>query len=196
MIELNPETTVDEIYRKKINAISRAISNIEAKISSKFHIWWAKKPGNVIEQLILSFTQPNDIVLDPFSGSGTVLEETIKLNRKSLAIDINPLSIFIMKNLITNKNWNYIEKKFNFIMDSLEKDSIYPGFKNIFDFYKSNCPKCNQIGNMHYIVWQNDSPFLIRLECATHGVLTKNKIDCTSKDKEVLVKKGKRTSQF
>jgi len=174
---LNPQVAVDENYKEKIKTISSIISNLEAKISSKLHIWWAKKPGNVIEKLIRCFTQPNDIVLDPFSGSGTVLEETIKLNRRCLAFDINPLSIFIMNNLVSKKNWQDIGKKFNFIMEKLKKDSNLPKFSKIFDLYKSYCPKCKEIGRIHYIVWQDETPTSIRMECINHGMLTKEVVD-------------------
>ena len=168
---MNTETTVDEIYGEKIRTISSTISNIEAKISSKLHIWWAKKPGNVIDKLLQYFTQPNDIVLDPFSGSGSVLEEAVKLNRRCVALDINPLSIFIMNNLILKKNWQYIGKKFNQIMEKIKKDSKFSGI------YQSYCPKCKEIGQIHYIVWQNETLASIRMECRNHGILTKEAID-------------------
>ena len=174
---MNPELAVDEKYREKINAILTKISNLDAKISSKLHIWWAKKPGNVIEQLLLHFTEPNEIVLDPFSGSGTVLEETIKLNRKCIALDINPLSIFIMKNLISKKNWRAIEKKYNIVIDNLKKQSTLKEFSNIYLFYDSKCPECNEIGKIHYVVWHQETPSSIRMECKNHGILTKDVID-------------------
>ncbi len=179
MIELRQDITFEEIYRQKISTIKKNISDLEAKISSKFHIWWAKKPGNIIAQLIQFFSQPDDIILDPFSGSGTVLEETIKLNRRCISVDINPLSIFIMKNLISKKNWKKIEYNYDKIMEKLKNTPYFIGFNSIFEFYQSNCPECNQLSRLHYMVWHNDLPSLIRLECKTHGIFTKEVIDAS-----------------
>ncbi len=50
--------------------------------------------GNFIpqipNQLIQRFTQNNDVVLEPFMGSGTTLFECENLNRKYIGFDINP----------------------------------------------------------------------------------------------------------
>lgn len=50
--------------------------------------------GNFIpqipNQLIRRYTKANDIVLEPFMGSGTTLFECEKLNRKYIGFDINP----------------------------------------------------------------------------------------------------------
>jgi DNA modification methylase len=39
---------------------------------------------------ILSWTNPGDLVLDPFVGSGTVLEACLKTGRRGIGIDISP----------------------------------------------------------------------------------------------------------
>ncbi len=41
--------------------------------------------------LILRYSKENDVVLDPFIGSGTTLVETKLLKRKGIGVDINPL---------------------------------------------------------------------------------------------------------
>jgi len=38
---------------------------------------------------IEKFTRPNDLVLDPFCGSGTTLVEAFKLRRRAIGIEIN-----------------------------------------------------------------------------------------------------------
>ncbi|MDI9872969.1 DNA methyltransferase [Flectobacillus rivi] len=48
------------------------------------------------------FSKPNDIVLDPFCGSGTVLLEAILAKRKAWGIDSNPLARLIAKVKTTN----------------------------------------------------------------------------------------------
>ena len=58
-------------------------------------------PGRFASQipagLISSLTQPGDVVLDPYSGSGTTLVEAQRLGRRGLGIDLNPISCLIAR---------------------------------------------------------------------------------------------------
>lgn len=49
-----------------------------------------QKPEKLIAKLILASTDENDIVLDPFGGSGTTAAVCKKLNRKFILIEQNP----------------------------------------------------------------------------------------------------------
>jgi hypothetical protein len=56
-------------------------------------------PGRFISQLpsilISLFSDPGETILDPFCGSGTTLVEAQRLSRRSIGIDINPISVLI-----------------------------------------------------------------------------------------------------
>jgi site-specific DNA-methyltransferase (adenine-specific) len=47
-------------------------------------------PEFIVQELIKLLTRPNDIVLDPFVGSGTTCVVARKLGRHYIGIDINP----------------------------------------------------------------------------------------------------------
>ena len=64
------------------------------------HGYFTRQTWNVVQAYILHFTQPDDIVLDPFGGSGVTAIEALVNKRKAIHIDINPLSVFWVKNLI------------------------------------------------------------------------------------------------
>jgi len=51
---------------------------------------FATFPPSLIEPAILAGTEPNDIVLDPFFGSGTVGEVCLRLNRRFVGIELKP----------------------------------------------------------------------------------------------------------
>ena len=91
------------------------------------HKYWSKKPSNIINRYIKKYTNPGDIVLEPFLGSGISSIESIFLNRKTIGIDINPMSIFITKQMLADNNISDIEKKFKDIEKILCKkiDKIY-----------------------------------------------------------------------
>lgn len=46
-------------------------------------------PPKMVERIILLTTNKNDIVLDPFTGSGVVLAQSTVMGRKGIAFDIN-----------------------------------------------------------------------------------------------------------
>ncbi|HVS80957.1 MAG TPA: DNA methyltransferase [Pyrinomonadaceae bacterium] len=79
------------------------IKNIK-KQSAKRHFgvhgYFTKQPFIVVQEYIKNFTKPGDIVLDPYGGSGVTVIEALMLGRKGIHIDLNPLSVFIVKNLI------------------------------------------------------------------------------------------------
>jgi site-specific DNA-methyltransferase (adenine-specific) len=49
-----------------------------------------QKPEGLIERMVLVSSDEGDLVVDPFSGSGTTLRVCQQLNRKAIGIEINP----------------------------------------------------------------------------------------------------------
>jgi site-specific DNA-methyltransferase (adenine-specific) len=56
-----------------------------------------QKPLGVINRIIAACSNPHDLVLDFFAGSGTVGEACLKLERQFILIDNNPQSIEVMR---------------------------------------------------------------------------------------------------
>jgi len=52
-------------------------------------------PHTFVHDHVNTHTSPDDIVLDPFSGRGTTLLESLLLGRQALALDINPVAACI-----------------------------------------------------------------------------------------------------
>lgn len=55
----------------------------------------AKFHPPVVRQLIEDYTEPGELILDPFCGSGTLMVEASVQGRNSVGIDVDPLSVFI-----------------------------------------------------------------------------------------------------
>jgi len=56
-----------------------------------------QKPEGVIERMVLASSNENDLVVDPFSGSGTTLRVCQQLGRRAIGIEINPDYIAMTK---------------------------------------------------------------------------------------------------
>lgn len=66
----------------------------------KIHKYFARRPWNVFEQMISAVSLEGEIVMDPFCGGGVTIYEAVKTNRKAIGLDVNPLAIFIVKNML------------------------------------------------------------------------------------------------
>ena len=76
------------------NFTAESISNPKTyKGIYAFHKYWGKKTIESLDYFIENCTNKNDIVLDPFLGSGLISKEAHNLGRRFLGIDINPFSI-------------------------------------------------------------------------------------------------------
>ena len=68
------------------------------------HGYFTKQAWNIVQDYIRNFTQPGDLVLDPFGGSGVTLVEALMVGRAAIHVDINPHSIFLVENLLSPVN--------------------------------------------------------------------------------------------
>ena len=64
-------------------------------------------PIHLLDRLILLSTNENDIVLDPFIGTGTTAISAKRLGRKYIGFELDPFYVNISKNKIENTNTNY-----------------------------------------------------------------------------------------
>jgi DNA modification methylase len=75
-----------------------------AKRHKGVHGYFTRQVWNVVQTYIKNYTQPGDLVLDPFGGSGVTAIEALMTGRKAISIDINPMPVFITKALIVPVN--------------------------------------------------------------------------------------------
>ena len=71
------------------------ISYDQSYLTHGLHKYPAKFFPELPRWLIKRYSQENDIILDPFSGSGTTNVEALLLKRNSVGIDVDPFSRFI-----------------------------------------------------------------------------------------------------
>jgi len=76
------------------------VMTVEKEQKNSYNGHLTPKPVRVCEHLIRLFTKRNQLVIDPFSGSGTTCVAAYKASRHSIGIDINPEYIQIAKQRI------------------------------------------------------------------------------------------------
>ena len=77
-------------------------------------------------RIILSSTNPGDVVLDPFAGSGTTLVVASQLNRKSIGIELDPCNVKIIRDRLAE------ERKVDDVSRFLKDYACTDGFEAIF----------------------------------------------------------------
>ena len=110
--------------------------DIEYKKSSEIfnqHHYWTKQPLNAIDYFIALNSKPNEIVLDPFCGTGMTGVSAILNNRRAILCDISPICNHISKGYTTVLNFPKSE-----IARNLQSIS-----EKIGDLYTTTCINCN-----------------------------------------------------
>lgn len=128
------------------------------------HKYWARKPHNVIAKYIEHYTKPGDVVLDPFMGSGIAVIEAVRLGRKGIGNDLNPIAHFITE--MTAKPVDVVKLSKAF-------DRITAAVKNeINSYYTTICsnPHCGRKAVIANVVWKPrgqvaEEMFLLKSEC-------------------------------
>lgn len=154
----------------------------------QMHKYYARRPYNVFRNLIEHYSKPGDLILDCFCGGGVTLLEGLTVDRKIIAVDLNPLATFITKMQIQQIDIDSLEEYFSEFRKICEDEYSKYYFQKTPDgeqevdwveyIYEVECPKC-------------ESPILLSEENKVrNGYYTCNNSKCESN----LTQKGlKRT---
>jgi len=142
-----------------VSHIDHAIPALPHSHMYLMHKWWARKPHNVVAEYIRYYSKEGEIVLDPFCGSGVTVAEAIKMNRKAIAVDLDPMAIFISKMTCMPADIKKIEDIFEQIKNDCEQ--------TITELYETTCQVCKQTANTLATIWDRDknSPTELRYFC-------------------------------
>jgi len=91
--------------------------DVVTKLKSNLFNWRGQFTPQFVEYILETFTKPGDRILDPFSGSGTVLQESARLERAAIGFEINP-SAYAMSKFFTFCNMPFAER--HIFSDSFE----------------------------------------------------------------------------
>jgi len=170
------------LHKQLISHINHALVPRPHPPMYLMHKFWARKPDNVVSEYIRHYSKEGDITLDPFCGSGVTPLESLKLKRKAIAIDIDPISTFITRMSAIPIDLVDYEKAFETIKKKTRS--------NINELYKTACPECGRGATAICTRWNNENAVEIRnLICPVCGKVRDKQLD--TKDKENILQVSK-----
>ncbi len=87
------------------------------------HPYFTKRAWNIVAEYIKNFSQPGDIVLDPFCGSGVTAVEALVLRRHAIHVDICPLANFLcQQTAVASVNLFDFQEAFNQIKSACKTE--------------------------------------------------------------------------
>jgi DNA modification methylase len=107
----------------------KGVSNAVDTVNLPRHRWYYYKEGfspNLVEMAIESSgIQQNDVILDPFNGSGTTTLTSALRGYKSIGIEVNPFTSFLSISKVSNVDIKEFNKKSEQVIDA-----VYTGAKS------------------------------------------------------------------
>jgi len=114
-LEIGKKWKIKELQPKDFKLETTTVWSFPQRGKWATHYLNAKYRGNWAPQiprnLILRYTKPGDVVLDPMVGSGTTAIECKLLGRNCIAVDINPDAIMITRDRL-NFSYNPLDPNF------------------------------------------------------------------------------------
>lgn len=128
------EKLVDKEPLKKVIIPQKQASKIHART----HPYFTRRPWNVINEYITYYSNPGDVVCDPFGGSGVTAIQALTLRRKGIYFDINPIAAFMTRVLALapvkldalDQAFNYITQKCKQQIDEAYSTQVFNRFTN------------------------------------------------------------------
>lgn len=92
-----------------------------------FHKYWGKKPAEPMRYLIQHLCPEGGLVVDPFLGSGISALEALRLKRRFIGVDINPVAVRIARLLVSPPSLCTVEEAFARV-STLARDAILESY--------------------------------------------------------------------
>ena len=128
-----------------VPAFDRSIDTTKATAIYNMHTYWSKKPHDAIRQYIAHYTQPSDLVLDPFCGSGSTALAALMEGRAAIAIDRSPAATFITKNYCTPVDTRALQQAFEELKARVKPEIDW--------LYETRCDRCDGKATTGYTVY-------------------------------------------
>lgn len=121
------------------------------------HKYWGKKPFNEISKFIERYTEVGETVLDSFCGSGVTLVEALKVRRKCVGVDLNPIAIKLCKVSMTSVDIDKVTGVFK----SLKK-KLQPVINSLYEVEENG-----EKTLVTHVIWKSGNPIEVWYQTGT-----------------------------
>jgi len=142
----------------------------------KMHKYFARRPWNIFRELIQRHSVAGDIIMDPFMGGGVTVVESLRLKRKVVGIDVNPLAAFITRMEAAPLDTERFQQARKIIVSRLKEE--------IQSLYATKCPDCGKTAYADWVEWKEAERRINRIKydcnhCGRSGVKAPLSADAT-----------------
>jgi 16S rRNA G966 N2-methylase RsmD len=132
------------------------------------HKYFARRPWNVFSELIAQYSSEGEVVLDPFCGGGVTVVEALKLRRKAVGVDVNPVATYVTHMECAPANLSQLNAAYFDISARVGGE--------LSSFYRTRCSVCRSIAIADWLEWDEKSKRILRvkLDCPKCGSVEKN----------------------
>lgn len=113
-----------------------------------WHKFWGRKTWNVVSRFVEAYSREGAIVMDPFSGSGVTALEALKLGRRVIAVDLNPVAIEILRLTVEYVDLVKLRESFERVERNVKQ--------RINDLYLAECRSCGKKTPIDCAIWLRD----------------------------------------
>jgi hypothetical protein len=123
----------------------------------RMHKYFARRPWNVFSDLLSHYSSQGDIVLDPFCGGGVTVVEALKLRRKAVGIDVNPIAVYVTSMECAPADLFEFRSLFTQLTDRVGNE--------LSSLYRTHCNKCRSDAVADWLEWDEKAKRIIRIKC-------------------------------
>ncbi len=123
------------------------------------HKYWSKKPHNLVAHDIQRFTGVGDVVLDAFCGSGVTITESVRLRRRAIGIDLNPVAVLMTEMGLQHTDLRALHAALETLRSTVADPIAQP--------YRTVCPRCGDTqATATHTIWSAREPAELWVACA------------------------------
>jgi len=146
-MKLPPETAEEIKDLDNLRPIDHAVIALPHTPVYKMHRYFARRPWSVFRELIKHYSNPGNIILDPFCGGGVTVVEGVSLGRKIIGVDFNPLATFVTLTQIVDVDLRHLAQAFHELELAVKE--------RVESLYMTTCPKCRKQTPADWFEWSN-----------------------------------------
>ena len=140
--------------------IARQIPPMAHTPMYSWHKYWSRKTWNVVNEFIQTYSSEDEIVFDPFGGSGVTAIEALKQKRRVIICDLLPIATEITRLTIKPISEIDLLQAFERVEDKV-KDRIQ-------SLYETSCRNCGKQLSFPCAVWEDNQLVEIRYKSCPH----------------------------